>query len=129
LKTLARRSAIPVALDITTDGRLPEAIEVAAYFVASEALANATKHAHASRVDLTFVQDGDGVLLSIRDNGVGGADSGRGSGLVGLHDRVEALGGTIRIESPPGAGTLLIVALPLEVEPAGIRVGSTTAQG
>jgi signal transduction histidine kinase len=58
-------------------------------------------------------------MLSIRDDGVGGADSGKGSGLVGLHDRVEALGGTIRIESPPGAGTLLVVALPLEVEPAG----------
>jgi signal transduction histidine kinase len=127
LKTLARRSAIPVALDVTTDGRLPEAIEVAAYFVASEALANAIKHAHASRVDLTFTQNDEGVLLSIRDDGVGGADSGRGSGLVGLHDRVEALGGTITIESPPGAGTLLVVALPLELEPAGMRVGSTTA--
>jgi PAS domain S-box-containing protein len=129
LKTLARRSAIPVALDITMDGRLPEAIEVAAYFVASEALANATKHAHASRVDLSLASDGDSVVLSIRDDGVGGADSGHGSGLVGLHDRVEALGGTIRIESPPGAGTLLDVTLPLQVEPAGIRVGSTTASG
>jgi signal transduction histidine kinase len=129
LKTLARRSAIPVALDITMNGRLPEAIEVAAYFVASEALANATKHAHASRVDLSLASDGDSVLLSIRDDGVGGADSGHGSGLVGLHDRVEALGGTIRIESPPGAGTLLDVTLPLQVEPAGIRVGSTTASG
>jgi signal transduction histidine kinase len=127
LKTLARRSAIPVALDITLGGRLPEAIEVAVYFVASEALANATKHAHASLVELSLAPRGDGLVLSVRDNGVGGADSGRGSGLVGLHDRVEALGGTIRIESPPGAGTLLVAELPLEVEPVGIRVGSTTA--
>jgi signal transduction histidine kinase len=126
LKTLARRSAIPVALDITMDGRVAEAIEVAAYFVASEALANATKHAQASRVDLSLSLDGDNVLLSIRDDGVGGADFGHGSGLVGLHDRVEALGGTIRVESPPGAGTLLVVVLPLEVEPADLRVGSTT---
>jgi signal transduction histidine kinase len=119
LRALARRSTISVALDVTTQGRLAEPIEVAAYFVASEALANATKHAQASRIDVSLAPHDGVLLLSIRDDGVGGADSGRGSGLVGLHDRVEALGGTIRIESPPGAGTLLVAALPLEVEPAG----------
>ena len=98
--------------------RLAEPIEAAAYFVASEALTNATKHAQASRVDVSLAPRDDVLLLSIRDDGVGGADFGQGSGLVGLRDRVEALGGTIRIESPPGAGTLLVVALPLEVEPA-----------
>jgi PAS domain S-box-containing protein len=126
LETLALRSTTPVELDVTTDTRLPEPIEVAAYFVVSEALANATKHAQASRIDVSVAPRNGRLLLSIRDDGVGGADSGHGSGLVGLHDRVEALGGTIRIESPPGAGTLLVVALPLEVEPAGIGVGSTT---
>jgi signal transduction histidine kinase len=115
LRALARRSTIPVTLDVTTERRLAEPIEAAAYFVASEALANATKHAQATRIDLSLAPRDGGLLLSIRDDGVGGADSGRGSGLVGLHDRVEALGGTIRIESPPGAGTLLVAALPLEV--------------
>jgi PAS domain S-box-containing protein len=119
LRALARRSTIPVALDVTTKRRLAEPIEAAAYFVASEALANATKHAQASRIDVSLARRDGVLLLSIRDDGVGGADSRHGSGLVGLHDRVEALGGTIRIESPPGAGTLLVVALPLEVEPAG----------
>jgi PAS domain S-box-containing protein len=119
LRALARRSTIPVALDVTTKRRLAEPIEAAAYFVASEALANATKHAQASRIDVSLAPRDGVLLLSIRDDGVGGADSGQGSGLVGLHDRVEALGGRIRIESPPGAGTLLVVALPLEIEPAG----------
>jgi PAS domain S-box-containing protein len=119
LRALARRSTIPVALDVTTERRLAEPIEAAAYFVASEALANATKHAQASRIDVSVAARDGVLLLSIRDDGVGGADSGHGSGLVGLHDRVEAIGGTIRIESPLGAGTMLVVALPLEAEPAG----------
>jgi signal transduction histidine kinase len=119
LRALARRSTIPVGLDITTERRLAEPIEAAAYFVASEALTNATKHAQASRINVSLAAGDGALLLSIRDDGVGGANSRHGSGLVGLHDRVEALGGTIRIESPPGAGTLLVVALPLEVEPAG----------
>jgi signal transduction histidine kinase/HAMP domain-containing protein len=116
LRGLARRSPIPVVLDVTTSGRLGEPVEAAAYFVASEALANATKHAQASRIDVSLAPRDGALLLSIRDDGVGGADIGQGSGLVGLRDRVEALGGAIRIESPPGAGTLLVVALPLEAE-------------
>jgi PAS domain S-box-containing protein len=119
LRTLARRSTIPVALDVATGRRLVEPIEVAAYFVASEALTNATKHAQASRIDISLAPRDGILLLSIRDDGVGGADPSKGSGLVGLRDRVEALGGTITIESPPGAGTLLVVALPLEVEQTG----------
>jgi signal transduction histidine kinase len=127
LRALARRSTIPVTLDVTMERRLAEPLEAAAYFVASEALANATKHAQASRIEFSLVPRSDGgLLLSIRDDGVGGADPGQGSGLVGLHDRVEALGGTIAIESPPGAGTLVVVALPLEVQPTRIGVGSTT---
>ncbi|MFF1449892.1 PAS domain S-box protein [Streptomyces sp. NPDC058274] len=123
LRTLARRSAIPVELDVTTDSRLPEPIEVATYFVASEALANATKHARASHIAVSLALHDTGLVLSIRDDGVGGADSGRGSGLVGLRDRVEALGGTIRIDSPAGNGTSLVVTFPLDFEPTGAGAG------
>ena len=116
LQTLAHRSAIPVDLDITTDVRLAEPIEVAAYFVASEALANAAKHSQASRIDVSLEQRDGSLVLSIGDDGVGGADAGRGSGLVGLTDRVEALGGSIHIESRPGEGTQITAELPLELE-------------
>lgn len=117
LRTFARRSEILVELDIITETRLPEPVEVAAYYVASEALANATKHARASRIELSLAADNGTLLLSIRDDGVGGADPTRGSGLVGITDRVEALGGTIDIESAPGGGTSLVVTLPLDAEP------------
>ena len=116
LRTLARRSAIPIALDIRTDARLPAPIEVAAYYVMSEALANAAKHAQASRIDISVTPRDGHLMLSIRDDGIGGADRSRGSGLVGLTDRVEALGGSISIESPPGAGTRITAELPLELE-------------
>jgi PAS domain S-box-containing protein len=115
LRTLARRSAIPVELDIATDARFPEPIEVAVYFVVSEALANATKHAQASRVEVSLAPRNGRLLLSIRDDGVGGADPARGSGLVGLTDRVEALGGSIRVRSRPGDGTHITADLPLEL--------------
>ena len=110
------RSAIPVKLDVTTEARLPESIEVAAYFVVSEALANAAKHAQASQMEISLAAAEGRLLVSIRDDGVGGADPRRGSGLVGLTDRVEALGGSIRVSSPPGDGTKLIATLPLELE-------------
>jgi signal transduction histidine kinase len=116
LRTLARRSAIPVELDVTTDTRLPEPIEVAAYYVASEALANAMKHAQASRVEVSLATRNGRLLLSIRDDGVGGADPARGSGLVGLTDRVEALGGSIQVRSRVGDGTHITAELPLELE-------------
>ena len=113
LRTLARRAAIPVELDIRTRVRAAAPIEVAAYYVVSEALTNATKHAHASCAQIT-VEAHDTLLdLSIRDDGVGGADPAGGSGLVGLRDRVQALGGAIEVDSPLGAGTAILVALPL----------------
>ncbi|MEN3281706.1 MAG: hypothetical protein V7607_2846, partial [Solirubrobacteraceae bacterium] len=116
LKTLARRSPVPVELTVSVAGRMPEPIEVGAYFVVSEALTNAAKHADASSVAVD-VEAVDGVLrLCVRDDGVGGADFGRGSGLVGLKDRVEALGGRIAVESARGAGTALRVELPLSDE-------------
>jgi signal transduction histidine kinase len=114
LRTLARRSAIPVDLDVTTNARFPEPIEIAAYYVASEALANAMKHAHASHIGVSLATRNGSVLLSIRDNGVGGANPARGSGLIGLTDRIEALGGTIHLDSPVGAGTHITADLPLE---------------
>jgi signal transduction histidine kinase len=119
LRTLARRSAIPVELHITADTRFPEPIEVAAYYVASEALANATKHAQASRVEVFLATRNRSLLLSIRDDGVGGADPARGSGLVGLTDRVEALGGSIQVRSRVGDGTHITAELPLELEAVG----------
>jgi signal transduction histidine kinase len=115
LKTLAHRSVIPVDLDVTLDVRLPESMEVAVYFVASEALANAAKHSEASRIDVSLEQRDGSLLLSIRDDGVGGVDVARGSGLVGLTDRVEALGGSIRIQSQAGEGTQIRAELPLEL--------------
>jgi len=113
LKTLARRCPVPVELDVRAQARLPERVEVAAYYVVSEALTNAAKHAHASVVNVE-VETVEGALrLRVRDDGVGGADPVRGSGLIGLKDRVEALGGTLAVQSPAGAGTTLRVELPL----------------
>jgi PAS domain S-box-containing protein len=114
LETLARRSAVPVELEVRTVTRLPAPVEVAAYYVVSEALTNTAKHAHASTAHVT-VESHDGVLeLLIRDDGSGGADPTRGSGLIGLTDRVDALGGTIDVASPVGEGTTLLVRLPAE---------------
>jgi PAS domain S-box-containing protein len=114
LKTLARRSAVPVELEVRAETRLPEPVEVAVYYVMSEALTNTAKHAHASAVHVA-VEARDGVLqLSIRDDGSGGADPTRGSGLIGLTDRVDALGGTIDVASPVGQGTTLLVTFPIE---------------
>jgi PAS domain S-box-containing protein len=122
LRTLVRRSTIPVELDVPAGTRLPEPIEVAAYYAASEALANSAKHAQASHMQVSLATRNGSLVLSIRDDGVGGADAGRGSGLVGLQDRVEALGGTIGVDSPPGGGTSILVTLPLDVESAGAKV-------
>jgi PAS domain S-box-containing protein len=114
LNALVRRSAVPVELAVRTETRLPEPVEVAVYYVVSEALTNTAKHAHASAVHVA-VQALDGVLeLSIRDDGSGGADPTRGSGLIGLADRVDALGGTIEVASPVGQGTALLVTLPIK---------------
>jgi signal transduction histidine kinase len=114
LNTITRRSPIPVQLALRVASRLPERVEVAAYYVVSETLANAAKHAHASAVSVD-VEVVDGVLrVCVRDDGVGGVDPSRGSGLVGLKDRVEALGGAITFQSLPGVGTSVRAELPLD---------------
>jgi signal transduction histidine kinase len=119
LKSLARRCPIPVALDVRTEGRLPGQVEVGAYYIVSEALTNAAKHASASEV-VVSVEAVTGVLrVSVQDDGTGGADFSRGTGLVGLKDRVEALGGRISLHSPRGAGTTLHADLPL-TNPEGV---------
>ena len=112
LKTLARRSSVPVELRLGVDQRLPDSVEVATYYVVAESLTNAAKHAQASEVRVTVETDGPTVRLSIRDDGIGGADSGRGSGLTGLTDRVEALGGHLQMSSPIGSGTSLLATIP-----------------
>lgn len=113
LRALARRSIVPIRLQLEIEHRLSEPVEVAAYYVVSETLANAAKHARASLVEV-HAQATDRLLdLSIRDDGIGGADPDRGSGLIGLGDRVEVLGGTIAIASPLGHGTSVHVELPL----------------
>jgi signal transduction histidine kinase len=120
LKALARRSAVPTKLDLAVDKRLAERVEVAAYYVVSEALANAAKHSQASVTEIRVAALDDILDLRIHDDGVGGADPARGSGLTGLTDRVEALGGKVAIASPAGEGTSLHVELPVE---AGTRSG------
>ena len=112
LKALKRRSAVRVTLDIHLERRLPDQVEAAGYFTVSEALTNASRHANATRTWVSLRVEDDALLLSIRDDGVGGADASQGSRPTGLTDRIEALGGHIQIESPPGRGTLIEVAIP-----------------
>jgi signal transduction histidine kinase len=114
LRALARRCPVPVQLQLGTRARLPERIEVTAYYVVAEALTNVAKHADASLVQVDVDSDDALVRLAVRDDGVGGADPTRGSGLVGLRDRVEATHGTLRVDSRPGQGTSLLVRLPLD---------------
>ncbi len=112
LDDLARRAALPVRLDVALSGRLPEQIEGATYFVASEALTNAAKHSHASEVRLVASWTNGVLVVEVRDDGIGGAAAGSGSGLRGLADRVEALGGRLTVSSPPGRGTTLRAEIP-----------------
>jgi len=114
LRALVRRSPVPVALDLRADERLPERVEVTAYYVVSEALANAAKHASATAVRVAVEKAGEVVRLSVTDDGVGGVDAVRGSGVLGLRDRVEATGGTLIVQSLPGQGTRVIAELPAD---------------
>ena len=113
IRALARRSPLPVRVQLRAGSRLPGPCEITAYYVASEAFSNAAKHADASAVDIVIEQAGGTMTVQVRDDGVGGADASRGSGLTGLRDRVEAVGGSMTVDSPPGAGTVLTVLLPV----------------
>ena len=113
LRALGRRSVVPVELDVRVDGRLSESVEVGVYYVVSEMLANAEKHACASVVEVS-AEAADGMLrVRVRDDVVGGADPARGSGLLGLKDRIEALGGTFAVHSPVGRGTMVTCEVPV----------------
>jgi signal transduction histidine kinase len=109
---LAARSAVPVELGELPDGRLPPAVELTAYFIVAEALTNAAKHASASSAAVDVRADGGTLVVRVRDDGVGGADVAKGSGLRGLEDRVSALRGELAIDSPPGGGTTLTARFP-----------------
>jgi signal transduction histidine kinase len=120
LRALARRCPVPVHLDMRIPGPLPQHVEASAYYVVAEALTNVAKHSRASTVSVTVAIDpGSGVLhVAVSDDGVGGADFNHGTGLFGLKDRAEAMGGRILLESPPGRGTSLRVELPPNATPA-----------
>jgi signal transduction histidine kinase len=113
LRALGRRSAVPVDMEVRVDGRLPEPVEVGAYYVVSEMLANAAKHARASVVQVDAEDSGGTLRVRVRDDGIGGADPVRGAGLLGLKDRIEALGGTFSVHSPIGGGTTVSCELPV----------------
>jgi len=118
VRALARQSPIPVELDLSLSERPSESIETAVYYVISEAITNVVKHAHASKILVSLRTSGSGVRATIEDDGVGGAEASAGSGLVGLIDRVEALGGRFALDSTSGHGTRISVELPLTAEPA-----------
>jgi signal transduction histidine kinase len=113
LEALARRSAIRVDLDVRFHGRYDPTLEATVYYVVAESITNAVKHAQASTVAVRGGVRDDAIELEIEDDGVGGADPRRGTGLIGLRDRVDTLGGTISFASPPGAGTTVRVTLPV----------------
>jgi signal transduction histidine kinase len=113
LRALARRSPVPVRVDVLAEQRMPEHVEVSAYYVVTEALTNAAKHARASAVSIRVEMTGDLLTIAVTDDGAGGALVGGGTGLVGLKDRVEALGGRLRLDSPDGGGTSLTAELPV----------------
>ncbi len=112
LDSLAERSPLDVEVHADLDGRLPPAVEATAYFVVAEALTNTAKHAAAQRATVTARQADGRLRIDVVDDGIGGADIEAGTGLRGLEDRVAALGGTLRVDSRPGAGTAISVELP-----------------
>jgi signal transduction histidine kinase len=114
LRALARRSAVRVDLHIDAESRYPPPVEVTAYYVVAEALTNTTKHAKASHAEVIVEQRDSTLWVCVRDDGVGGAGTQRGSGLIGLRDRVEAIDGTVDLTSPAGQGTLIQVSIPLQ---------------
>jgi signal transduction histidine kinase len=113
LQSVAERSTVPAMVEATLDARLPPAVEATAYFVVSEAMANVGKYAKATAVTILAWIENDELTVEVADDGIGGADPSRGSGLRGLADRVAAVDGTLEVESPPGQGTRLRVRIPM----------------
>ncbi|GLY86844.1 sensor histidine kinase [Actinoallomurus iriomotensis] len=114
LNTLARRSAVPVTVTVEVGRKLGDRVEVTVYYSVCEALTNAVKHANPSRIQVDLRTEGAVLRLSVRDDGAGGADPARGTGLIGLRDRVEALGGSMCLTSPPGRGTTFTASIPID---------------
>jgi signal transduction histidine kinase len=112
LRSLAERSSVPVSITAVPEARLGEQLEAAAYFLVSESLANVAKYARASAVRVSVTRRNGAAVVEIEDDGVGGADPARGSGLRGLLDRVQALDGSLTIESPRGGGTRIQAEIP-----------------
>jgi signal transduction histidine kinase len=111
LESLAARTPMPLTVDVAAD-RLPGEVERAAYYLACEAITNAVKHADASRIEVSAQVVADRLILAVHDNGRGGAEASRGSGIAGLYDRAAAIGGSVRVDSPPGAGTTVVADVP-----------------
>jgi signal transduction histidine kinase len=112
LQSLATRAAVPVRVVGSTDGRLPERVELTAFYLVSESLTNIGKHAHASHAVVEIAVDQETLVIDVSDDGVGGAATEKGTGLRGLADRVEALGGRLRVWSPTGGGTRVRAEIP-----------------
>jgi signal transduction histidine kinase len=130
LSSLAERSSVPATVVAALDGRLPAPIEATAYFVVSEALANCAKYANATAVVIRVEHEDHVLMLEVADDGMGGADPSRGSGLRGLADRVAVVDGTLEIASPPGAGTRLLCRIPLPAtDPQAEAVATAPATG
>ena len=117
IDALVSRVRLPMSVDVTAE-RLPAALEATAYFIVAEALTNAVRHARASSAQIVAVLDHGVLRLEVRDDGVGGAGSNGGSGLLGLRDRAAALDGELRVESPPGEGTVVSATLPIPASQA-----------
>ena len=113
ITALAERSAVPATVRSIPDRRLPPAVEATAYFVVSESLANVAKHAQATSVSIAATTTATTLRVEVGDDGVGGADAAEGTGIRGLQDRVAAIGGTLRMESPAGQGTLAVAEMPI----------------
>lgn len=122
VEALARRASVPVLVDIDGGERAPAAVEIAAYYIVSEALANVAKYAQATEVTVTVRRAHGRMTVEVTDDGVGGADTDHGSGLRGLADRLEALDGTLALDSPPGRGTRLRAQIPCAGEQVGASV-------
>jgi signal transduction histidine kinase len=114
VESLATRAALPVKVQAAISGRLPEPVELTAFYLVSESLANVGKHARATRALVEITRRQEMVVIEVSDDGVGGASTEKGTGLRGLADRVEALGGRLRVWSPDGGGTLVRAEIPCE---------------